>query len=163
IGMMLDMLAAHARDALEVTVSVAIGLVGIAVATGAVILLYRLWRTGRELSRAAAWWMRLPYRQGLRARRAGGWLQARTINFEPPVFARIMACSLTFLMGTFGLSALAYPGRSEMPSMVAAFAVIGLLSLLCALGLMGGVLNIVSGVSERDPLWDRIRGAFSAE
>ncbi|UFU08174.1 hypothetical protein [Ruania halotolerans] len=139
-----------------------IAVVGLLLASASSIVLVRLWRTGRRLVRASIWWMKLPYTRWGRRRHAAGWIEARTVNFEPTIYARIATGSLAFLAGIFGLSMLFAPAevRGDFTGMVTAFAVVGTLGISCGLGQIGGVMGIVSGVSERDPLWVRIRSAF---
>ncbi|WP_395244122.1 hypothetical protein ACGGZK_18670 [Agromyces sp. MMS24-K17] len=85
---------------------------------------------------------------------------ARTVNFEPPIFARLVTAALAFLCSVSGIAILvrdlvegAFGGFS------AAAGLIGLLALACGVGQAGGVIRIVSGVSEGDPLWARLRSA----
>lgn len=159
-GVMLELLGRLSVGDSMFLVGGAVGGVGFMLAFVCLHLLHRLWRSGRRLSRAAAWWLRLPYRQGGRARRAGGWLTPRVTQFEPRIFARIMGCALLFLACIFGLAMPFAPSAGEMPSLVGAAIAIGVISGLCLLGLLGGVQNITSGLSEQDPLWIRIRDSF---
>jgi hypothetical protein len=48
----------------------------------------------------------------------------------------------------------------EVTSMTAAAAVVGVIALVAGVGQVGGVMHLVSGLSEADPLWVRIRSAF---
>lgn len=123
-------------------------------------MLLALWRSGRRLLRAASWWMRLPYVTGARQRRASGWIEARTVNFEGPIFARLTTVSLAMLLGVLGVSVLAYEAAEGPTSLTAAAVSVGVLALVAGCVQAGGVMRIVSAVSERDPLWVRIRSTF---
>lgn len=137
-------------DLVAIVVAVVIALAGIA-------LLGLLWWSGRRLLSAATWWMRLPYTRGGRQRRAGGWLQARTVNFEPRVFVRIATASLALLIAVGGIALFVRDLIEGTTSMTAAAGVAGVIAALAGIGQIGGVIRIVSGLSERDPLWVRIR------
>lgn len=129
----------------------------LAIAGVGVWMLVRLWHSGRQLTRAAAAWMRLPYTRGVRARGAGGWVLARTTNFEPPIFARLVTVSLALLVAVSGI-ALFIRGIVEGFDMTTVAAlVVGLISLASGLGQAGGVMRLISGMSEADPLWVRLR------
>ena len=156
LGVILDLVDVIQRvDEAVVFAAVGIGGAGLAAAGG--IMLHRLWRSGRALSRAIAWWLRLPYRLGERQRHFSGYAAPRVAIYKPPLLVRIVLSALTFLVGVMGVSTLAFPGRSEMPATTVIFVVLGVLSLLCAGGQMSGVMRIISGVGEQDPLWGRIR------
>ncbi|MBD5786044.1 hypothetical protein IF650_07610 [Cellulosimicrobium terreum] len=158
-GLAVEMIRALAPDPVVLIVGGALVLVGLGLLSVCGVLLFRLWRTGHALARAAAWWLRLPYRAAGRTRRASGWWEARSVNFDPPVFARITTSALAFLVGVLGTSAAFAPtGIWEMPGLASAFVAAGLLSLLCGCGQLGGVMRLVSGIGERDPLWVRLRG-----
>ncbi len=120
------------------------------------VMLVALWRSGRRTARAAAWWLRLPYRTG-RQRSGVGWVHARAVNLEARILARIATASLALLLAVFGLSVVVRDLVEGVTSLTAAAAVLGLLSLAAGVGQLGGVMRIVSGMSERDPLWVRIR------
>ncbi|MEV4738172.1 MULTISPECIES: hypothetical protein [unclassified Microbacterium] len=130
------------------------------VAATGVSVLVALWRSGRRMLHAASWWMRLPYTHGGRQRRAAGWLQARTVNFEPRVFARITTATLALLLGLAGVSLLIRDLVTAWTSVTAAFGAIGMLALVSGCAQFGGVLRLVSALSEADPLWVRIRSTF---
>lgn len=130
------------------------------VALAGVVLLVLLWWSGRRLLSAATWWMRLPYTRGGRQRRAGGWLQARTVNFEPRVFVRIVTATLALLIAVGGISLFVRDLIEGTTSMTAAAATVGIVGAVSGIGQIGGVMRIVSGLSERDPLWVRIRSGF---
>ncbi|UPL14639.1 hypothetical protein [Microbacterium galbinum] len=137
-------------DLVAIVVAVVVALAGVA-------LLVLLWWSGRRLLSAAAWWMRLPYTRGGRQRRAGGWLQARTVNFEPRVFARIVTATLALLIAVGGIALFVRDLIEGPTSMTAAAATVGIVGAVSGIGQIGGVMRIVSGLSERDPLWVRIR------
>ncbi|MFE6234010.1 hypothetical protein [Cellulosimicrobium sp. NPDC057862] len=158
-GAAMDMIVALAPDPVGLMLGVVLGVAGLGLVVVCGVVLFRLWRTGRALVRGAAWWLRLPYRAAGRTRRASGWLEARTVNFEPPVFARIATSALALLGGVMGVSmAFAPTGIWDMPALATAFVAAGLLSLACGCGQLGGVVRLVSGIGERDPLWARLRG-----
>lgn len=140
-------------DLVAIVVAVVVALAGVA-------LLVLLWWSGRRLLSAATWWMRLPYTRGGRQRRAGGWLQARTVNFEPRVFVRIATATLALLIAVGGIALFVRDLIGGTTSMTAAAATIGVVGALSGIVQIGGVMRIVSGLSERDPLWVRIRSPF---
>lgn len=137
---------------------------GFAVTVASIFLLVRLWQTGRALTHAAARWMRVPYRNGARQRRATGWVTSRTINFEAPVLLRITTATLAFLLA---IAAIAIAVRDIVESAFGSFgfmaAVVGVAALLCGLGQSGGIMRLVSGASEADPLWARIRASMTRD
>lgn len=137
-------------DLVAIVVAVVVALAGVA-------LLVLLWWSGRRLLSAATWWMRLPYTRGGRQRRAGGWLQARTVNFEPRVFVRIVTATLALLIAVGGIALFVRDLIEGPTSMTAAAATVGIVGAVSGIGQIGGVMRIVSGLSERDPLWVRIR------
>jgi hypothetical protein len=125
-------------------------------------LLIALHRSGRRLVRALAFWTALPYRRGNRERGGSGWLRARTVNFEPDVLVRILSASVTTLGAIFGaaLTFFTIAVRPD-PAMAVLYAQWTILSLLVTAGLFGGVIRVVNGFGEADPLWNRIRGRMS--
>lgn len=142
-----------ALDVVVVVVAAALAAAGIAV-------LVALWRSGRRMLRAASWWLRFPYTHGGRQRRPAGWVQARSVNVEPKVFTRIATASLALLLGVAGVSLVIRDLVTGWTSMTAAFGAIGVLALIVGCVQLGGVLRLVSALSEGDPLWVRIRSAF---
>ncbi|MGB0101324.1 MAG: hypothetical protein WBP61_13680 [Nocardioides sp.] len=138
-------------------IDVVIVLVGVALAVGGLLVLHRLRRTGRVLSAAAAAWLRMPCARGLRDRSMAGWVGARTINLEPRILARVTTGVLALIVALFGLAAPFSPAFAGMIIVSATFLGIGLLGLACGCCQFGGVLRLVSGVAERDPLWVRLR------
>ena len=159
VGMIVTMV----RPGMRVAVSdVVIVIIALAIAGTGVWMLVRLWLSGRQLTRAAAAWMRLPYLRGARARSTRGWVHARTTNFEPRIFVRLVTVSLALLMAVSGI-ALFFRGVVEgYDVMSVAALVVGLISLASGLGQAGGVIRLVSGMSEADPLWVRLRSQFRA-
>lgn len=140
-------------DLVVIVVAVFIGL-------GGVTILVALWSTGRRILSAASWWHRLPYTAGGRQRRAGGWLRTRTVNFEPRVFVRLTSATCALLIGVGGVALFLRDLGSSTTSMTAASAAVGVIALVAGLGQAGGVMHLVSGLSEADPLWVRIRSVF---
>ncbi|MGH1564806.1 hypothetical protein [Mumia sp. DW29H23] len=140
----------HPIDVVGVAVAAALGLAGTAV-------LVLLWRSGRRLTRDAAAWMRVPYVVSGRTRTARGWLGARTVNVEPRILVRITSSTLALLLAVAGLSVAVRDLATESSALTFPATVVGLLALLSGLGQVGGVLRLVSGRGEADPLWHRIR------
>nr|WP_181062934.1 hypothetical protein [Pseudoclavibacter sp. RFBI5] len=141
----------------DLIATVVAALVGVA----GIVLLLRLWWTGRRLVVAAAWWLRLPYLRAGRQRRPGGWVQARTINFEPRIFARLATATLALLFSVAGVALVVRDLGAGLTSFTAATAMVAVISGLSGLGQVGGVARLVSGVSELDPLWVRVRSLFA--
>lgn len=160
IQMLVDGARLESMAAVDWIVFGGLGCLALAVVVVSLWVLIRLWRSGRMLSRAAAWWMRLPYRVAGRARVTSGWFSPRLAQFEPRIFVRIASCSLLFLVAVFGFSAPFMPGAWAMPTMPIVMIAVGAISALCLCGQMGGVMNITAGLSEQDPLWVRLRAAF---
>ena len=140
----------------------AIGVAALIIAVVCLLVLHRLWRTGRRLTIAAAWWLRLPFRTGQRSRRAPFWFAPRTVQYEPRILTRTTASALLFLVAIFGLSSVFFTDAARMPLLTAAMVSIGVISALCMCGIVGGIMRITSGLAEGDPLWtavrDRVRG-----
>jgi hypothetical protein len=124
--------------------------------------LVRLWLTGRALTTSAAAWLRASFPAGARKRRAGGWVQARTVYLEPRNLVRLLTSSLAFVTAIFGIAAAVRDlAGGNVDGLSSAAGVIGLIALACGLGQAGGVLRIGSGVAEGDPLWHRIRSVLA--
>ncbi|WP_067194345.1 hypothetical protein [Microbacterium sp. XT11] len=123
-------------------------------------ILIQLHRSGRQILVVLSRRLRDPYRTGALLRIAAGWVNARTVNFEPPVLTRIITSSLLGVTGLIGLGIIAFPGFAQAPSLCTAIVLWGAACLLTAAGQMGGVMHLVSGVAEQDPLWVRIRDWF---
>lgn len=140
-------------DVILAAIGVPVGLSGLGV-------LVALHVSGRRLLRALGWWTRERFRNGSARPTAGGWVTARTVNFEPPVLARIAASGLTGLAAILALSVVAYPTPAGSPNLVPGFLVAGVLLAAVAVCLMSGVMRLVNAAAEADPLWTRIRGAF---
>lgn len=139
---------------------VVIIVVAAALAAAGVAVLVALSRSGRRILRAASSRLRSPYTHGGRQRRPAGWIRARSVNFEPRVFARITTASLALLLGIAGVSLVIRDIVAGWTSVSAAVGAVGLLALISGCGQLGGVLRLVSALSEGDPLWARIRSGF---
>jgi hypothetical protein len=158
-GGMLGAIADLGGAVAAVDVVVIVSAVAIALAGG--FLLVRLWLTGRALAAAAAAWLRVPYRTGAAVRRGGGWVLARTVNFDPPIFARLTTATLAFLLAIAGVALMIRDiAGGSFGALSATAGLVGLIALVCGIGQTGGVMRIVSGMSEADPLWTRIRSVF---
>lgn len=147
-----------------------IGLVALLVAPCGVVVLVRLRRTGRALTRAAAAWITAPFRSGERSPSLGGWVAARTVNLEPPIFARIALASLALLLAvcawSVAIASFVSPrelslGPGENAAYGAAALCLALLATLCGGGLMTGPMRLANGLGAGDPLWARVRGMFA--
>lgn len=134
-----------------------IAVIAAAAAALGVVTLVRLWSTGRQLTSAAAWWMRLPYTAAGRTRRASGWLRARLVNFEPRIFVRLMTAALVFIVAVGGIAVFVRDLTGDLSFLSGWAALTGTFSLLCLLGQAGGAVRVTSGVAEGDPLWAWIR------
>ncbi|MFE6997406.1 hypothetical protein ACFVAE_15680 [Microbacterium sp. NPDC057659] len=139
---------------------IAMAVIGAIALIVGVWILIRLHRSGRRILVALSRLLREPYRSGALPRTAAGWVNARTVNFEPPVLTRIITSSLLGLTGLIGLGIIAYPGFSQAPSLYTTLVLWGAACFLTAAGQMGGVMHLVSGVAEQDPLWVRIRDSL---
>ncbi|MGM1017081.1 MAG: hypothetical protein ACQEW8_06035 [Actinomycetota bacterium] len=141
---------------LDLVVLALAAVVGIA----GLVVLVLLWVSGRRILSAATWWLRLPYTEGWRQRRAGGWLGARTVNFEPRVFVRILSATLALLIGIAGVVLFIRDVIEGVGIMSFLSLTVGLIGLLSGLGQLGGVMRLVLGMSEADPLWVRVRSGL---
>jgi len=143
-------------------VDLVVTVVAVILAGVAAFGLVRLWLTGRALTTSAAAWLRASFPAGARQRRAGGWVQARTVYLEPRNLVRLLTSSLAFLTAIFGIAAAVRDlAGGNVDGLSAAAGLIGLIALACGLGQAGGVLRIGSGVAEGDPLWHRIRSVLA--
>ena len=133
---------------------------GLMFAAPALYVLFKLWSSGGKLSRAAAIWLKAPYEMGLRRPAASGWLEARVVNYEPPMLARIFTAAFAFLAATMGIVA-GIVGPEGERLVATFFGVVGLVSAACMCGQIGGLMNIVNGLAVRDPVWMRIRSALT--
>lgn len=124
------------------------------------VVLLQLHRSGRALLTATHRWTALHHRSGQGRPSAAGWLAARTVNVEPPVFARIATSSLAGIAGILGVSTIAMPRDPGALDLAPAAATSGILLLVVCAGQMGGVMRLVNAIAEGDALWTRIRGAF---
>jgi hypothetical protein len=79
------------------------------------------------------------------------------VNFEPRVFVRIVTATLALLIAVGGIALFVRDLIEGPTSMTAAAATVGIVGAVSGIGQIGGVMRIVSGLSERDPLWVRIR------
>lgn len=157
-GLAATIAALGRATAADVIVTVLAGLVALAGAA----LLVALWRSGRALATAASHWLRAPYAGGRRTPRAIGWVQARTVSFEPRIFVRLCTATLALLVGVGGTALFAYDLGGGGSLMTISTALVGVTGALSGLGQFGGVLRIVNGVSARDPLWSRLSGSAGA-
>lgn len=137
---------------------VVVGILVVAVAVAALavcgVVLWRLHRSGRRLARALRWWL------GLRAvavpsRGFAGWLAPRAVLFKPVVFVRVLTATLSGLIGIFGLSMIGYSVTQEAVLLLASI-LWGLLGTACFIGQLGGVMRLVSGLADDDPLWSTV-------
>lgn len=140
-------------DLVALVLAGAVGVLGIA-------MLARLWWTGRQLVSAAVWWLRLPHTRGGRVRRASGWVRARTVNLEPRIFARLTTATFALLLAVGGAALVLRDVNEGLTSFTAATAVVAVVSGLAGLGQAAGVVHLVSGISEGDPVWARVRSLF---
>lgn len=120
-------------------------------------LLWRLHRSGRALSRAAARWLRYPYEIGVRRPTLRGWYEPRLVNYEPAFLARIINSALAALMGISGITAALWGPTSDLPGIDVAFGAVGVVSVCCAAGQFGGIQRIVNALAMRDPIWRFLR------
>ncbi|GAA2451542.1 hypothetical protein [Agromyces soli] len=144
----------HPTDLVITVLAALLGLAGIA-------LLVALWWSGRRLLRAAAWWLRLPYAEGARVPRAGGWVRARLVNLEPRVLVRLVSGTLALLLAVSGIALVVRDVNEGTGPMTAAAAAVAAIALAAGAGQLGGVLRLVSALGEADPLWVRIRSRFT--
>ena len=135
-----------------------VGVLVVAVVTLAIcaVVLWRLYRSGRRLARALRWW--LAHRAGaVPSRGFAGWIAPRAALVNPVVSLRVLTATLSGLIGIFGLSMIGYSVTEEAVLLIASM-LWGLLGTACCLGQFGGVMRLVSGLADTDPLWGRIRG-----
>ena len=104
-------------------------------------------------------WIGLPFRSGAAAPSARGWAQARLVNFEPPLFVRVITAATAFLLAVAGIAVL---GRGivegEDIALAIAAGAVGLISLVAGCVQVGGVMRIVQGFATADPVWRRVAG-----
>lgn len=120
------------------------------------VVLWRLHRSGRRLARALRWWL---------AQRAdavpdqgfAGWVAPRAALFAPAVFLRVLTATFSGLIGIFGFSMIGY-SATEATVLLATLVLWGMLGVACTVGQLGGVVRLVSGLGDADPVWSRIRG-----
>lgn len=118
------------------------------------VVLWRLHRSGRRLARALRWWLALRAgavpNQGI-----AGWIAPRAVLFKPVVFVRVLTATLSGLIGIFGLSMIGYSVMEEAMLLLATL-LWGVLGTACCLGQLGGVMRLVSGLADADPLWSTV-------
>lgn len=134
-----------------------IGIVSVAVVTSAIcaVILWRLHRSGRRLARSLRWWLAL--RAGAVPNQGfAGWIAPRAVLFKPVVFVRVLTATLSGLVGIFGLSTIWYALSQEMTALLAVV-LWGLLGAACCVGQLGGVMRLVAGLADADPLWSTMR------
>ncbi|MDE0547487.1 hypothetical protein [Microbacterium sp. C7(2022)] len=145
-------------------IDIVILVVAWAITLASAVLLVRLWQSGRALTRAAKQWMRAPYILGGRQRTGAGWVTARTINLEPRILVRNITATLAVLLSLFGIApAIRDMVEGNFDGFSASMLVAGFIALACGIGQMGGVITLVSGASEADPLWVRIRSSLAKD
>ena len=90
---------------------------------------------------------------------ARGWVQARIVNLEPPLLARLITAVMAFLLAVFGI-ALLVRGILEGEDIALAIAagLVGLISLAAGCVQTGGVMRIVQGFAAADPVSRRTFG-----
>jgi hypothetical protein len=140
----------------EVIVVLAIALVALVALAAAAVVLWRLHRSGRRLARSLRWWL------GLRAGAVpdqgfAGWVAPRAALFNPAVFVRVLTATLAGLVGIFGFSMIGYSATENAVLLISAV-LWGVLGTACCIGQLGGVIRLVAGLGEADPMWSRVRG-----
>lgn len=127
---------------------------GVALAGAA--LLVALWRSGRALTRAASFWLRVPYLADQRAPRAAGGVQARTVNLEPRILVRLITATLALLVAAGGIAVFVRDLGAGVSIFTVPVLLVGVCGALSGIGQIGGVMRIVNGLSAGDPLWSRL-------
>lgn len=151
-----------ARDAAYLLGMAAVITLTAASGWGGITLLVLLHRSGRRLARALAFWTALPYRRGDRPRTREGWFDARVVNFEPDILLRIMSASFAGLGAIFAGAMVYYCTVIDpFPSLAVTGALWTVLLAGVAVCAMGGVMRVVSGFGEADPLWVRLRNRLA--
>ena len=140
----------------EVVVVLAASAVALLVLVATTVVLWRLHRSGRRLARSLRWWL------GLRAGAVpdqgfAGWVAPRAALFNPAVFVRVLTATLSGLVGIFGFSMIGYSVTENAVLLISAV-LWGLLGTTCCLGQLGGVIRLVAGLGDADPVWNRIGG-----
>lgn len=154
VGMML-LIDAPSGNA-GMLVAVVVLTVAIAAVVTVTFLLWCLHRSGLRLARALRWW--LTQGSGAIPKQAySGWIAPRAALFDPAVLVRVLTSTLSGLVGVFGFSLFAH-SLAEDPVLLITSMLWGLLGTACCVGQMGGVIRLVNGLAEADPLWSSIRG-----
>ncbi|GGU14631.1 hypothetical protein [Nocardioides albus] len=140
----------------DVIAAVLVMLLAIVVLVAAVGMLWQLHRSGRRLAHSLRWWLALRAdavpNQGF-----AGWVGPRAALFNPSVFVRVLTATLAGLVGIFGFSMIGY-ALTENAVLLISAALWGVLGTACLFGQLGGVMKLVAGLGDADPMWSRIRG-----
>lgn len=129
-----------------------VGLVAVAFAFPSVWMLVALHRSGRTLTKAAAFWAALPYRQGRRQPTRGDWFAVRFLGFSRDLFPRLVTSALAALAAIFCV-ALFIRGVVEGDA-VQEMVIWGGGSILfgaVCVGQFGGIQRLQNGYLARDP------------
>ncbi|GGR50639.1 hypothetical protein J2S40_000399 [Nocardioides luteus] len=139
----------------EVLMVLAVTAIAVLVLAAAAVVLWLLHRSGRRLARSLRWWLAVRA-GGSPAQGVAGWLAPRAVLFEAEVFVRVLTASLAGLVGIFGLSLIGF-SIAQNPTMIVASALWGVLGTACCIGQTGGVMRLVAGLGDADPVWNRMR------
>lgn len=140
----------------DVVAAVIVVVLAVVVLGAAAWTLWRLHRSGRRLARSLRWWLAL--RAGAVPHQGfAGWVAPRAVLFNPSVFVRVLTATLAGLVGIFGLSMIGY-ALSENVVLLISATLWGVLGTACCIGQLGGVMRLVAGLGDTDPMWSRIRG-----
>lgn len=139
----------------EVVVVLAIAVAALVVLAVAAVVLWRMHRSGRRLARSLRWWLALRAdavpNQGF-----AGWVAPRAALFNPAVFVRVLTATLSGLVGIFGFSMIGYSVTENAVLLISAV-LWGVLGTACCIGQLGGVMRLVAGLGDADPVWSRIQ------
>ena len=153
VGMMLLIEPPGGGDTIVAIVVMVLAIVVLVAAAG---MLWRLHRSGRRLARSLRWWLALRAdavpNQGF-----AGWVAPRAALFNPSVFVRVLTGTLAGLVAIFGFSMIGYALTENVVLLISA-ALWGVLGVACCIGQFGGVIRLVAGLGDADPVWSRIRG-----
>lgn len=129
-----------------------VALFAVAFALPSVWMLVALHRTGRTLTKAAAFWAALPYRDGRRTPTKGDWFAVRFLGFSSDLFPRLLTTALAALAAIFCVSLLVRGIALGNPvSELFAFAGAGVLFVAVCIGQFGGVQRLQNAYLARDP------------
>lgn len=153
VGMMLLIEPPGGGDTIMAVIVLVLTIVMLVAAVG---MLWQLHRSGRRLARSLRWWLAL---------RAGavpnqgfvGWVAPRAALFNPSVFVRVLTGTLAGLVGIFGFSMIGYALTENVVLLISA-ALWGVLGVACCIGQFGGVIRLIAGLGDADPVWSRVRG-----